>query len=234
MSPTYLDVLTQHIHSTQQLQTKSLNYYISGENCCNVFNNPIQSSYKPAGLEKAFEYLKKIQIASLEPLYLVCPKYYPQKGNDVKAGISETSHIDENSFETVLRGVLEEAQIKLNEQLKPIHQFTAEVFEKKIQHYIFHLNSTVDYTHLLPPDPEVWKDNKNSKVMVYLIGTYEILSPILKLYEPFPFNKDNKKKKIDPISNLVLVPLEYLESFVNPPAQKKHQGSLKFVKCYDK
>jgi hypothetical protein len=230
MSPTYLDVLTQPSQHINHIPvSKSLHYYISENQNCNIFNNPIQSSYKPAGLEKAFEYLKKIQMNFDETLYLVCPKYYPQKGNDVKAGISETSHIDENSFETVLRGVLEEAQIKLNDQLKPIYQFTAEVFEKKIQHYIFHLNSTIDYTHLLPPDPEVWKDDKNSKVMVYLIGTFKVTSPILKLFEPFPFNKDNKKKKIDPISNLVLVPIEYLDSFVNQPVHKKHQGSLKFV-----
>lgn len=226
-SPTtsYLDVLTQ---STRCISIIPPTYYISGPKGCIISQNHIKSSYRPAGLEKALDYLKNIQLNSAQPLYLVCPKYYPQKGNDVKAGISETAHHGETPLETVYRGVLEEAQIKLDVNKQPLYHFSAQHGDKNIEHYIFHLDSMSDYVHSEPPEPEVWKDDKNSKVMVYMIGTYPLVSPILESFKPFPLSKDNKKKKIDPISNLVLAPLYNLDTFLYQPLKKSAQ-CLKFI-----
>lgn len=214
----YLDALIQPSKYT-------LNYYISGPKGCALTNFLTTSPYFPAGLNQAFEMLGNIQNQHSEPLYLLCPKNYAQKGDYVKAGISETCHFDETPIETMYRGVLEEAQIKLLGI--PIHHFQVEHHSKNYTHYFVHLSTPKDYQHEIPGEPETLKDNRNNKVVVYLFGTLASLEPILSSFKPFPYNYENRKKKIDPISNLVLIPFSQL--FIFKPDISK-MDSLRFIK----
>jgi hypothetical protein len=217
----YLDALIQ---PTTKYNLNN-NYYISGTKGCSITRTLSISPYFPAGLSQAFELLINIQNQHSEQLYLLCPKNYAQKGNYVKAGISETCHFDEKPLDTLYRGVLEEAQIKLLGI--PIHHFQVEHHNKKYTHYFFHLSSSKDYVHEIPIDPETLKDNRNNKVVVYLFGTLANLQPILNSFEPFPYNDENRKKKIDPISNLVLIPFSQL--FIFKPDISK-TDYLRFIK----